>query len=101
MQNLMRSRKMAEFIRGGHFYTFQAAAGAVEHFWGDHYSVELRPQDGNFFAQAVIVWECCDSGIADFAVQSAADHVVPVFAVCFCIYVLLVFYGRPLNFNPS
>ena len=82
---------MTEFIRGGHFYTFQAAAGAVEHF----------PQDGNFFARAVIVWECCDSGIADFAVQPAADQVVPVFAVCFCIYVLLVFYGRPLNFNPS
>ena len=61
-----------------------AAAGAVDHLQGDRHPVELCPQGGSLLPQGVIVRERCDSGIAFFAVQSAAaDQLVFAFAVHF------------------
>ena len=60
--------------------TETAAAGAVDHFRQNRYPVERCPQGGGFFTQGVVVRERCDSGLAFFAVQSAAaDQLVCVF----------------------
>lgn len=70
----------AELVTERRFCSVYAAAGAVYHFRRDRYPVELRPPGGGFLPQGVIVRERCDSGIAFFAVQSAAtDQLVFVF----------------------
>ena len=70
-------------VAARHAATETAAAGAVDHFRCDRYPVELCPQGGSFFTQGVIVRERCDSGIAFFAVQSAAtDQLIFVFHRC-------------------
>ena len=70
----------AELVTERRFCSVYAAASAVYHFQCDRYPVELCPQGGSFFTQGVIVRERCDSGIAFFAVQSAAtDQLVFVF----------------------
>ena len=45
----------AELVAEGGFSPFDSAAGAVDHFRCDGYSVELCPQGGGFFPQSVIV----------------------------------------------
>ena len=70
----------AELVTERRFCSVYAAAGAVDHFRRDRHAVELCPQGGSFFTQGVVVCERCDSGIAFFAVQSAAaDQLVFVF----------------------
>ena len=69
----------AEFVTEERFCARYTAAGAVDHFRCDRYPVEPCPQNGSFFTQGVIVRERCDSGIAGFAVQSAAtDKIIHV-----------------------
>lgn len=70
----------AELVAKGRFGAINAASGAVDHVRQDRYPVALCPQGGGFFPQGVVVCDCCDSGIAFFAAQSAAaDHLVYVF----------------------
>ena len=66
----------AELVTEGRFCNLYAASGAVYHFQCNCYAVKLCPQGGGFLAQGVIVRERCGSGIAFFAVQSAAARSV-------------------------
>ena len=73
----------AELVAEGRFYALYAAACAVYHFRCDRYPVELCPQRSGFLAQSVVICYCCDSGVAFFAIQSAAaDQLVCVFHSC-------------------
>lgn len=70
----------AELVAERRFCTFHSAAGAVDHFRCDRHLVEFRPQCSGFLAQDVAICKRCDSGVAGFAVQSAAtDQLVCVF----------------------
>ena len=64
----------AELVAERRLRAVYAAAGAVDHFRCDGYSVELRPKDSGFLPQSTAICKCCDSGIAGFAVQSAAAY---------------------------
>lgn len=70
----------AELVAERCFGVLYATARAVDHLRCDRYAVELRPQRGGFLAQGIVVRDRCDSGIAGFAVQSAAaDQLVCIF----------------------
>ena len=70
----------AELVAERRFCALHSAAGAVDHFRRDRDPVELCPQFSGYLAQGVVVCKRCDSGIAGFAVQSAAaDQLVCVF----------------------
>ena len=70
----------AELVAERCFGALYATARAVDHLRCDRYAVELRPQRGGFLAQGIVVRDRCDSGIAGFAVQSAAaDQLVCIF----------------------
>ena len=70
----------AELVAEGRFCAFHSAADAVDHLRRDRNPVELCPQFSGFLTQGVVVCKRCDSGIAGFAVQSAAaDQLVCVF----------------------
>lgn len=69
-----------ELVAKWRFCAFHSAAGAVDHLRRDRYPVEFCPQFSGFLAQSVVVCKRRDSGIAGFAVQSAAaDQLVCVF----------------------
>ena len=73
----------AKLVAERRFCSVYAAAGAVDHARRDCYPVELRPKRGGFLAQSVVVCNRCDSGVAGFAVQSAAaDPLIRIFHSC-------------------
>ena len=70
----------AELVTEGRFCSVYAASGAVGHVRRDCYSVELRPPGDGFLPQNVVVCNRCNSGVAVFAVQTAAaDQLIFVF----------------------
>ena len=69
-----------ELVAERRFCALHSAAGAADHFRRNCYPIELRPQGSGFLAQDVVVCKRCNSGVAGFAVQSAAaDQYVCVF----------------------
>ena len=70
----------AELVTERLFCSVYAASGAVGHVRRDCYSVELRPPGDGFLPQSVVVCNRCNSGVAGFAVQTAAaDQLIFVF----------------------
>ena len=63
-----------ELVAERRFCALHSAAGAVDHFRRDRDPVELCPQFSGSLAQDVVICKRCDSGIAGFAVQSAAAY---------------------------
>lgn len=71
----------AELVAERRFFALYAAGGAVYHFRGDRYPVELCPQSGGFLTQGVVVRDGRDPGVALFAVQpAAADQLVRIYS---------------------